>query len=163
MRSEEEMDRRLWEYLDGESQEKEKISIDQLISADSAWARRLQELKNVHAGLHRLDPPELPAGFSEKLMQRIRTEQRSAANRSPGFSKVPAAIGLVFLLCVVYTLLTASAGPGESMWPSGAPSVQAILHLPGTMYLILCVNVLLVLVFVDRMAASRYGKHTHAG
>lgn len=100
-----EMEERLWDFIDGLSTPDEQVSIRQLISDDPAWQHRYNELLNVNKAmqLHELDAPSLR--FTKNVMEQIARYQVAPATKNYINKNVIRGITAFFLVMLVGIIL----------------------------------------------------------
>lgn len=98
----ENMESRLWEYIDGLSADNEKSVIGRLIQHDKAWKEKYHELLEVHQLLQtsELDAPSMR--FTKNVMEEISKYQIAPAAKTYIDKKVIWGIAIFF-----FTLITA--------------------------------------------------------
>lgn len=98
----EEMEIRLWDYIDGNSGSEERSFIEQLIETNLEWKAKYQELLEVHQmvqGHIELDEPSLR--FTRNVMEEIGKYQIAPAAKNYINKKVIWGIGIFFLATIV--------------------------------------------------------------
>jgi hypothetical protein len=129
MHTEETMEDRLWDYIDGLAGAAEKTAVETLITANAEWQRKYRELLNVHqlmAGSD-LDAPSMR--FTVNVMEEIARHHVAPATKTYINKNIIRSIGGFFLTLIagllVYFLRQLS-------WTSGAGSTSSTptMHLP---------------------------------
>jgi hypothetical protein len=66
------IERRLWEYIDNTNGVNEKITVRKLIETGQTWSKKFQELLSIHQLIIDSSTLEKPApGFLQKVMNKI--------------------------------------------------------------------------------------------
>jgi hypothetical protein len=113
----ENMENRLWEYIDGLSAGEEKSIIEQLIANDKAWQLKYHELLDVHQLLQSSDLDAPSMRFTKNVMEKISKYQIAPAAKTYIDKKVIWGIAIFF-----FTLITAFLvyGLAQADWSSAA-------------------------------------------
>jgi hypothetical protein len=114
---EQEMEQRLWDYIDGTSQPAEKTAVSQLISEDPVWKLGYEELVSIQAMLQKEDLEMPPLRFTKNVMEEIAKYQVAPATKSYINKNVIRGIMAFFLVMltglIIYLL-------GEMHWTNHA-------------------------------------------
>jgi hypothetical protein len=96
-----EMEQRIWEFIDGRSTDAEKAAIIQKLAENPLWKSRYQELLSVHEMLlnETLDMPSLR--FTKNVMEEIAQYQVAPATKNYINKNVIGGIGAFFLLMII--------------------------------------------------------------
>ena len=105
MNTEETIEDRLWDYIDGLSSPTEKSAVEALIAAHLEWQRKYEELLNVHQLMSgsELDAPSLR--FSKNVMEEIAHLQVAPATKSYINKNIIRGIGAFFLSLITGLLI----------------------------------------------------------
>jgi len=141
MNTEQPMEDRLWDYIDGHCSPTEKSAIDQLLAANRQWQEKYKELLNVH---QLLDASELEAPslrFTKNVMEEIARYNVAPATRNYINKNIIRGIAAFFLTMIVGFLVyvlaqfkwTGTSAKGTSILPNNpdlgldrlAPAVKA--------------------------------------
>jgi hypothetical protein len=100
MNTEQPMEDRLWDYIDGLSSPAERSAIDELIAANQEWRRKYRELLDVHQLMtsSELDAP--PMRFTKNVMEEIARYQVAPATKSYINKNIIRGIGAFFLTMI---------------------------------------------------------------
>ena len=93
---------RLWDYIDGSSNEQEKSAIQQLIETNLEWKAKYKELLEVHQLMQtslELDEPSLR--FRQNVMEEIAKYQIAPATKSYINKNIIRGIGAFFIIMVI--------------------------------------------------------------
>lgn len=109
---------RLWEYIDGFSDAEEQSVIERLIAENAEWKAKYHELLEVHdsINLSELEQPSLR--FTKNVMEEIARYQIAPAAKSYINSKVIWGIGIFFITVIVSFLVY---GISQIDWSAGNP------------------------------------------
>jgi len=102
MNTQQGMEDRLWDYIDGASSAEEKTFVEQLIATQEAWRSRYHELLDVHQLMSNsleLDQPSMR--FTQNVMEDIARHQIAPAAKSYINKKIIYGIGAFFLTLLV--------------------------------------------------------------
>lgn len=104
MNTEETMEDRLWDYIDGLSSPAEKSAVEALITANIEWQRKYKELLNVHQLMISSDLDAPSMRFTRNVMDEIARYQVAPATRTYINKNIIRSIG-AFFLCLIVGLL----------------------------------------------------------
>ncbi len=104
---------RLWEYIDGLSSNEEKTVIEKLVSENAEWKAKYHELLEVHQSLNLVELEEPSLRFTKNVMEEIAKYQIAPATKTYINSKVIWGIGIFFLTMIVGFLVY---GIGQIDW-----------------------------------------------
>jgi hypothetical protein len=104
MNTEETMEDRLWDYIDGLSSPAEKTAVEALINANRDWQRKYKELLNVHQLMTASDLEAPSMRFTKNVMEEIAHFQVAPATKSYINKNIIRGIG-AFFLCLIAGLL----------------------------------------------------------
>ena len=93
---------RLWDYIDGSSNEQEKSAIQQLIESNLEWKAKYKELLDVHQLMQtslEFDEPSLR--FRQNVMEEIAKYQIAPATKSYINKNIIRGIGAFFIIMVI--------------------------------------------------------------
>lgn len=112
----EEMESRLWNYIDGTASEQDKTVIGQLLESDKAWKSKYHELLQVHRLLQssELESPSLR--FTKNVMEEIARMQIAPAAKNYINNRVIWGLGIFFITMIVGFLVY---GFGQMNFSSG--------------------------------------------
>jgi hypothetical protein len=95
------MEVRLWEYIDGFSNEGEKSAIEKLIAENAEWKAKYHELLEVHESLNLVELEEPSMRFTKNVMEEIAKYQIAPATKTYINSKIVWGIGIFFIAMIV--------------------------------------------------------------
>jgi len=105
---------RLWDYIDGNSNAEEKSFVEQLIATQEAWRNKYHELLELHQVINtslELDEPSMR--FSQNVMEEIAKYQITPATKTYINKKIINGIGIFFLAMIIGMLIY---GLGQINW-----------------------------------------------
>jgi len=113
---------RLWDYIDGSCSVEEKSSVEQLIATQEVWHTQYRELLNVHQQLQQSLELETPSmRFSQNVMEEIARYQIAPATKTYINKKIIYGIAFFFLFLItgvfIYSLSQvnwSASGPGAT-------------------------------------------------
>jgi hypothetical protein len=123
MNEQEQIEDRLWNYIDGLSDTTEKSAIEQLIAANIEWRKKYRELLEVHQLMNDspLDAPSLR--FTRNVMEAIAQYQVAPATKNYINKRVIWGIGIFFLVMITGFLIY---GFSQVNWNSGTGSSEIL-------------------------------------
>ena len=111
---------RLWDYIDGSGNAEEKTFVEQLIATQEAWRKKYHELLDVHQLMNtslELDEPSMR--FSQNVMEEIAKNQIAPATKTYINKKIIYGIGIFFLVMIMGMLIY---GLGQVNWSDAGSS-----------------------------------------
>ena len=162
MNTQQNMDERLWEYIDGSCPVEEKLFIEQLIADNREWKAKYDELLELHALLENhleLDEPSMR--FTQNVMEEIGKHYIAPAAKSYINKRVIWSIGAFFILSIIGFLIY---GFAQINWSQNAGNsfvdkidFGKIVNGPYTT-IFMMVNVVLGLVCLDMYLGNKRRK-----
>ena len=157
---------RLWEYIDGFSSNEEKTVIEKLVSENAEWKAKYHELLEVHQSLNLVELEEPSMRFTKNVMEEIAKYQIAPATKTYINSKVIWSIGIFFLTMIVGFLVYAIAqidwtvaGDSKSTLGVDLSRVDYSQMFNSTlMNGVMMLNVILGLFLLDRYLANKNRK-----
>ena len=127
MNTQQPMEDRLWNYIDGGCSPAEKSAIESLIASNREWQEKYRELLNIHQLLNdsELEAPSMR--FTKNVMEEISRYQIAPATKSYLNKNIIRGIG-AFFLTMIAGLLTFVFS--QIKWSSGNASSQSITLPP---------------------------------
>ena len=125
MNKPENMEERLWDYIDGLSSEQERSFIAKLIEENLAWRRKYHELMDVHQLMQQnieLDEPSMR--FTQNVMDAVASENIAPAAKSYIKKSVIRGIAAFFLVSLAALLVYSFANVDWTEASKSAPAVQ---------------------------------------
>jgi hypothetical protein len=134
MNTEQPIEDRLWDYIDGISSPAERSAIDELLAANLEWQQKYRELLNVHQLLNTSELDEPSMRFTKNVMEEIARHHVAPATKTYINKNVIRGIG-AFFLTLILGLVTyilsqfkwSAAGNGSSLLPNN-PNINLNLE-----------------------------------
>jgi hypothetical protein len=153
MSTQQHMEDRLWDYIDGTCTAEEKLFIEQLIASNLEWKVKYRELLDVHTLMSdhlELDEPSMR--FTQNVMEEIGKYQIAPAAKTYINKNIIRGIGAFFLCTIigflVYTLVQFNWTVAGSEVNVGKMDLSKIYNSPiGSVFMM--VNVVLGLMLLD--------------
>ena len=154
---------RLWEYIDGLSSNEEKTVIEKLVSENAEWKAKYHELLEVHQSLNLVELEEPSLRFTKNVMEEIAKYQIAPATKTYINSKVIWGIGIFFLTMIVGFLVY---GIGQIDWTTAGDSKSTLgvdltkidysqMFNSNLMNGVMMLNVVLGLFLLDRYLSNK--------
>ena len=154
---------RLWEYIDGLSSNEEKTVIEKLVAENAEWKAKYHELLEVHQSLNLVELEEPSLRFTKNVMEEIAKYQIAPATKTYINSKVIWGIGIFFLAMIVGFLVY---GIGQIDWTTAGDSKSTLgvdlskidysqMFNSNLMNGVMMLNVVLGLVLLDRYLSNK--------
>jgi hypothetical protein len=161
-----EMEARLWEYIDVFSGDTEKSAIERLIAENAEWKAKYHELLEVHQSLNLVELEEPSLRFTKNVMEEIAKYHIAPATKTYINSKVIWGIGIFFITMIVGFLIYgfaqidwAVAGNSNSTLGIDLTKVDySQMFNNNLMNGIMMLNVILGLVLLDRYLSNKNKK-----
>ena len=118
-----ELEIRLWEYIDGSSNEQERSTIEKLIAENAEWKAKYQELLEVHQSIHLVELEQPSLRFTKNVMEEIGRVYIAPAAKQYINTKIVWGIGIFFITVIVSFL---AYGFAQIDWSSD-PGVKSDL------------------------------------
>ena len=154
---------RLWEYIDGLSNNEEKTVIEKLVAENAEWKAKYHELLEVHQSLNLVELEEPSLRFTKNVMEEIAKYQIAPATKTYINSKVIWGIGIFFLAMIVGFLVY---GIGQIDWTTAGDSKSTLgvdltkidysqMFNSNLMNGVMMLNVVLGLFLLDRYLSNK--------
>lgn len=168
MNTQQQMEERLWNYIDGVSDE--TAVVEQLLQSNVEWQAKYRELLEVHKLLQQTELQEPSMRFTLNVMEEIARQQIAPATRTYINKKIIYGIAAFFLTMIAGFLVY---GFWQIDWSAGSNSKQVIpidfdkvdfsVFFNNTyVNMFMMLNVVLGLMFLDRYLSKkrreRFGK-----
>lgn len=105
MNTEELMDDRLWDYIDGLSSPTERSAVEVLIAENAEWQRKYKELLQVHQLMSSSELEEPSMRFTRNVMEEIARHHVAPATKNYINKNIIRGIGAFFLSMIVGLLV----------------------------------------------------------
>lgn len=158
------IDDRLWEFIDGQSSIEERSAIEKLIETNKQWKEKYHELFELHQLVQSSALEEPSLRFTKNVMEEIAKYHIAPATRSYINNKIIWGIGIFLITLIVGFLIY---GFGQVNWNAGGDNNLPI-DISKVNYgkffnntyvnVFMMVNVVLGLMLLDRYLASKKKK-----
>lgn len=162
------MEDRLWDYIDGLSSFKERTAIDNLMKTDSSWKMKYDELMVLHNQLQSIELDEPSMGFKNRVMEQVLAAPHPAMLKTKVNKGIIYSIAAFFIVVIggmlAYVLSQVKWDAPSSI---GLPSMEvpainwSILSNSSYTLFFLSAGVVLALVLVDRYVTMRRNIASH--
>ena len=159
------MEARLWNYIDGISDATEKALIEKLVNNNAEWRSKYKELLELHLLLQSSELEEPSMRFTKNVMEEISRLHIAPAAKSYINKKVIWGIGGTFIAIIVGFLIYATA---QINWSEGTSDSSIRINLTqidyskmfnnNLMNAFMMLNIVLGLIFLDRYLADKRNK-----
>ncbi len=149
------MEEKLWEYIDGTCNERDKATIASLIENDDNWRETFNKLLQMEDEISAVTLEEPPMAFTYNVMESIRKEQAAQPLKTKVNSFIITAIAAVLLLClgslIFFTLTNDMQILGNtSLDINIQPGTMDILTNSAAMKAFVYFDIMLLLFLADR-------------
>ena len=157
------IDDRLWEYIDGSGSVEEKSAIEKMIETNKQWKEKYHELLEVHQLVQSSTLEEPSLRFTKNVMEEIAKYQIAPAAKTYINNKIIWGIGIFFITLFVGFLIY---GFGQVDWSAGDNNLPIDISKVnyGRFFnntyvnVFMMINVVLGLMLLDRYLAARKKK-----
>lgn len=126
MNKPENIDERLWEYLEGAGNAEDRLFIEQLIASNGEWKARYQELLELQDLLsHRLELEEPSMRFTRNIMEAISIHHIAPAAKSYINKRIVWGIAGFFICTIIGFLIAAFA---QVHWTGGSANDSSFIN-----------------------------------
>lgn len=158
------MERRLWAYIDGQSNE--EAVIERLISKEAAWQRLYAQLLQTHHFIQRAELEEPSMRFTKDIMEEVFRSYTAPATKNYINKKVVGSIAAFFILVIMGLLIYGIASvnwtesSGTTLLPTQMPKLPMdIGNRFGSLFML--INVILALLLFDRLLQHKQKKFSN--
>jgi hypothetical protein len=161
----EQMETRLWDYIDGLSNAAERSAIEKLVAENMEWKEKYGELLSMQELLQRSSLEEPSMRFTKNVMDEIARLNIAPATKNYINNRVIWGIGAFFILLITTTLIYALA---QIDWSAGTAPDSRIIDFTSVDYskifsntyinIFMMVNIVLGLMLLDRYLANKRAK-----
>ncbi|HEX6431206.1 MAG TPA: hypothetical protein VF008_26130 [Niastella sp.] len=117
MNRQQNMEERLWEYVDGAGSAEDRLFIEQLIATNQEWKTKYQELLELQDLMtHHLELDEPSMRFTQNIMEAISKEHITPATKSYINKRIIWGIAGFFMISIIGLLI---AGIAQVNWSAG--------------------------------------------
>ena len=114
---------KLWEYIDGSSTAEEQSAIEKLIAEHAEWKAKYHELLEVHQSLNLVELEEPSLRFTKNVMEEIAKYHIAPATKTYINSKIIWGIGIFFITTIIGFLVY---GLSQINWSTAQDSKSAL-------------------------------------
>ena len=126
MNKPENIEDRLWEYLEGEGTAEDRLFIEQLIASNAAWKTKYQELLELQDLLsHRLELDEPSMRFTQNIMEAISKHHIAPAAKSYINKRIVWGIAGFFICTIIGFLIAVFA---QVHWSGGSTTDSSFIN-----------------------------------
>ena len=161
----EDIEARLWDYIDNMSDASEKAMIEKLIDDNAKWRTRYKELLELHQLIQSSEMEEPSMRFTKNVMEEISRLHIAPAAKSYINKKVVWGIGGTFIAMIfgflIYAIAQINWSEGKSGNSIGIDFSQidySKMFNNNLMNAFMMVNIVLGLIFLDRYLANKRNK-----
>ncbi len=161
------LEQRLWEYIDGLGSDEERAAIAQAINTRPLWKVRYEELMEVHHLVQTSTLEEPSLRFTKNVMEEIARYQIAPATKSYIDKKVIWGLGIFFVAMIVGFLIY---GFGQTDWNTTTQTIDGVIPSEVTKFdfskffnnawvnVFMMINVVLGLMLLDRYLEAKKRK-----
>ena len=158
------IEQQLWSFIDGNSTKEERSAIEKLLETNLEWKKKYSELLDIHQMIKSADMEQPSMRFTKNVMEEIAKYHVAPATKNYINKKIIWGIGGFFITLIVGFLIYGFAQvdwntQGDSKLPIDFSKVDLSKILNNNFVnAFMMVNVLLGLVLLDRILASKRKK-----
>ncbi|HYF31300.1 MAG TPA: hypothetical protein VD993_09290 [Chitinophagaceae bacterium] len=101
MNTQQQMEERLWNYIDGSGAAEERSAIEQLLKSNAEWQSKYRELLDVHQLLRESELEEPSMRFTRNVMEEIARLQIAPATKNYINQKIIYGLGAFFVTMII--------------------------------------------------------------
>ena len=161
MKTQQSIEERLWDYIDGLSTGEEKSVIDNLLSSNAAWRAKYNDLLEVHNLMNSAELEEPSLRFAKNVMEEIAKYHIAPATKTYINKKIIWGIGGFFIAMIIGFLIYGFgqinwSAQGDTKLPIDLNKIDFNRFFNNTyMNIFMMINIVLALVLFDRYLANR--------
>jgi len=157
------IDDRLWEYIDGSGSVEEKSAIEKMIETNKQWKEKYRELLELHQLVQSSTLEEPSLRFTKNVMEEIAKYQIAPAAKTYINNKIIWGIGIFFITLfvgfIIYGFGQVDWSAGDNNLPIDISKVNYGRFFNNTyVNVFMMINVVLGLMLLDRYLAARKKK-----
>jgi hypothetical protein len=158
------IDDRLWEYIDGQSLIEERSAIEKLIETNKQWKEKYHELLELHQLVQSSTLEEPSLRFTKNVMEEIAKYQIAPATKAYINNKIIWGIGIFFITLIIGFLIYGFGqvdwnASGDNKLPIDISKVDYGKFFNNTyVNVFMMINVVLGLMLLDRYLAAKKKK-----
>ncbi|HEY6900602.1 MAG TPA: hypothetical protein VI233_08165 [Puia sp.] len=128
MNTKQQIEERLWDYIDGLSSPAETSAVEGLIAENREWQEKYRELLNIHQALHSTELESPSMRFTKNVMEEIARYQVAPATKTYINKNVIRGIGAFFISMITGLLVFCLS---QVKWSSsGSGHDKPLIELP---------------------------------
>lgn len=164
MNTQQNIEDRLWDYIDGHSSNEEKSVIDKLLESNTTWRDKYNELIEIHQLMNSNELEEPSLRFTKNVMEEIAKYHIAPATKTYINKKIIWGIGGFFIAMIIGFLIYGFgqinwSAAGDTKLPIDLAKIDFNRFFNNTyMNLFMMINVVLALVLLDRYLSNRKNK-----
>ena len=169
MNTQQNIEDRLWDYIDGHCSSEEKSIIDKLLESNAAWRDKYNELFEVHQLMNSSELEEPSLRFTKNVMEDIAKFHIAPATKTYINKKIIWGIGGFFIAMIIGFLIYGFgqinwSTPGDTKLPINLDKIDFNkidfnkIFNNTYMNIFMMINVVLALVLLDRYLTNRKNK-----
>ena len=168
MNTQQNMEERLWTYIDGVCAEEEKSALEKLLQSNVEWQRKYRELLDIHQLLQSSELEEPSMRFTRNVMEEIAKYHIAPATKTYINKKIINGLAIFFVTMIVGFLIY---GLGQIDWAAnGNTNIPfnfnkldfSKFFTNAYVNIYMMVNVVLGLMLLDRYLARKKKEIRHA-
>ncbi|WP_432710088.1 anti-sigma factor family protein [Pedobacter sp.] len=158
------MEEQIWDYIDGLTTGEERRLLEEKIATDARYAAQYKALLAVNQLLQQTELEEPSMSFTRNLMAQVALEPQPIALHTKVDQRIIYGIAAMFLFIIVGLLFYAlsNSNISMSMEEITVPNLQVNIDMnfsnlmnPIALKVFFCVDILLALIYFDRLLRSR--------
>ncbi len=162
----EQVESRLWDYIDGNAGQEERSSIEKLIEENNEWKLKYKELLELHQSINLTELEQPSMRFTKNVMEEIARLQITPATRNYINQKVIWGIGLFFIIMLssffVYGIMqidwSQGSDSGNSLGVDFTKVDYSSMFNNTLMNVFMMLNIVLGLFLLDRYLSNKRKK-----
>jgi hypothetical protein len=141
------MEEKLWNYIDGTCSDEERIAIAALIEKNESWHKAFNDMTQMDIAISEITLDEPPMAFSYKVMEGIRVHEAAKPLKTATNSYVIGAIAGFFVLTIMVVVALLFNGAVDNV-NAKLPDFYALTS-SSVIKIFFYVDVILLLFFTD--------------
>ena len=168
MNTQQNIEERLWSYIDGVCGGEEKSAIEQLLQSNLEWQRKHRELLEIHELLQSGELEEPSMRFTRNVMEEIAKYKIAPATKTYINKRIIYGIGAFFATMIVGFLIYGFgqidwSASGDTNMPAALTNIDFSKFFNNTyVNIFMMINVVLGLMLLDRYLSKKREERRHA-
>ncbi len=154
------MEEKLWDYIDGTCSEEERLAIAALIEKDESWRKAFNDMLEINSDISALTFEEPSMAFSYKVMEGIRAHEAARPLKTATNNYIISAIAGFFIFSIVVLIVYLLFGIPQSVG-SGSVNLKlpdfSALASTSAIKIFFYADVMLLLFLVDAFLRRKRG------